>query len=146
VWLALTLACASVDSSDRSTAWLRELAGMHAGPDATVLAIGADSSKDAWGRVVRARTEAPLEESEQLARIFDASVGAPADVVAGGPFPQLTEQVLLDAFALVNARSLPKLRVVSVSAEPLSTELEAACAEHDATCVHASWREALFRW
>ncbi len=118
---------------------LGALAIAEVGADALVVAIEAESNDDAWGRVVRARTEAPLEESEQLARVFDAHVGGPTRVVVGGPYPQLTEQVLVDALSMVDATSLVQLRVVVVAPEPISRRLRAACTRRDVVCTHEPW-------
>jgi hypothetical protein len=135
--LALGAACAAVVPSTRER--LDALVIADGGPDAIVVAVDAESNDGAWGRVVRARTETPLDESKQLARVFDAHVGGPTRVVVGGPYPQLTEQVLVDAFSLVDATSLAQLRVVVVGPDPVTPRLRDACTRRDAVCTHQAW-------
>jgi len=122
---------------------LRELAGAKAGPDASWVLIDAESSQAAWGRVVRARTEAPLEESELLAHLFDAGADAGAEIVAGGPYAPLNEQVLRDAFALAGRQDLGGVHLVVVGPEPTSPELGRLCSERGATCDPVEWVGAL---
>jgi hypothetical protein len=103
--------------------------------------VDADSAEAAWGRIVRARTEEPLEESRLLALAFDATTAEPAQIVVGGRYPSLTEQVLLDAFALARGARLSGLQLVHVSPEPPSAALLAACAKRSAVCTHRRWSE-----
>lgn len=135
--LVLGAACAAPTPSVRER--LGALAIAEAGPDVIVVAVDAESNEAAWGRVVRARTETPLDESQQLARVFDAHVGGPTRVVVGGPYAQLTEQVLVDAFALVDAASLAQLRVVVVGPDPITRRLRDACTRRDVVCTHQIW-------
>lgn len=139
-WIPILLLGAACAASAPSTPErLGALAIAEGGPDAIVVAVDAESNDDAWGRVVRARTESPLEESQQLARVFDAHVGGPTRVFVGGPYTQLTEQVLVDAFELVDATSLVQLRVVVVGPDPVTRRLRDACTRHDVVCTHQPW-------
>ena len=106
---------------------------------AALVSVEADSTEAAWGRIVRARTETPLAESRLLARAFEAAAAEPALIAVGGPYPKLTEQVLLDAFALARTDPLAGLRLVHVSPEPPSAELLAVCAKRGAVCEHRAW-------
>jgi hypothetical protein len=135
----LFAACAASGPSTSTRERLVALAQAEVGVDAIVVAVDAESNDDAWGRVVRARTESPLEESKQLAQVFDAHVGGPTRVVVGGLYPQLTEQVLVDAFALVDATSLAQLRVVVVGPDPVTPRLRDACTRRDVVCTHQAW-------
>jgi hypothetical protein len=102
------------------------------------VAVEAESQEAAWGEIVRARTEKPREVSLLLARLFEESRVRAREVVVGGPYPLLTDQVLRDAFDLVPGE-LPGLRLVEVSAEPPSEALLALCRERGAVCRHEPW-------
>ena len=120
----------------------REVDGMPGlASEAAFVPVDADSAEAAWGRIVRARTETPLAESRQLALAFDATAAEPAQIVVGGRYPKLTEQVLLDAFALARTARLPGLQLVLVSPEPPFAALLAACEDRGAVCTHWRWSE-----
>lgn len=106
--------------------------------DAIWVAVDARSEDAAWGEIVRARTEQPRETSRVLAQVFEQAHSRPLEVVVGGPYPKLTDQVLRDAFGLAHGE-LEGLRLVEVGAEPLSEELLALCRERGAECLHQLW-------
>lgn len=144
VWLAIAAlafaGCATRDSQRTPEERLRQSLAdsSQVSRDAAWVAVEAESQEAAWGEVVRARTESPREASLVLARLFEESRVRPREVVVGGPYPPLTDQVLRDAFGMVPGE-LPGLRLVEVSAEPLSEGLRALCRERRAACRHEAW-------
>lgn len=136
VWV---LACTSPARSGVSADQLLRLAAAEIGSDPSVVVIDAESAQAAWGRVVRARTEAPLEESELLARLFDASADAPVEVVAGGPHAPLNEQVLRDAFSMAVLRDLGAVHLVVVGPEVPSPKVAQLCRDRGAACEAVAW-------
>lgn len=89
-----------------------------------------------------ARGESPLEESRVLAALFESAGRESVEVVVGGPYPPLTEQVLLDALVLARSARLSGLRVVIVSPEPPAPALRAALEASAVAWAHARWRDA----
>lgn len=138
--LGLVFACASPSKQ----AWIEALRA-DAAPggvpaETPLVLVWAESRDAAWGRIVRARTEGPLEESELLARIFATASVAPVEVVVGGPHAELDEQVLIDAFRIAERDRVPGLRVLYVSPEPPGDRLLELCERHGAACLHRLWR------
>ena len=139
----LFLACAAPPE-----AWLEALradAGPTLAPGTPAVLVWADGRDAAWGRIVRARTEAPLEESRLLARIFATASVRSAEVVVGGPYPDLSEQVLIDAFLIADRDRVPGLRVVYVSPEPPGEKLIELFERHGAEWLHRAWSGELGR-
>ena len=114
-----------------------------ASTETAYLPVLADSPEDAWGRVVRARTGKLLEESRVLAATFEPASRESVEVVVGGPYPQLVEQVMLDALAITPRARLTGLRVVLISREPPSAKLRQALDASQAAWVHGPWQEPL---
>jgi len=73
---------------------------------------------DAWSRVARARAEGPEPLSRRMAQDFERAADEDVHYVIGGPYERLVRQVVLDAFSLVRARSLPGLLIVAVGPNP----------------------------
>ena len=61
---------------------------------------------------------------------------APVDYVVGGPYPQLNERVVLDAFGSVRAPRLPGLTLLFVSEKAPSDELRQRAGALGATLLH----------
>lgn len=138
--LGLFLACASSSQEAWVAALRADAAAGGMGPDTPVVLVFAEGRDAAWGRIVRARTEAALEESELLASVFASAAVAPVEVAVGGPWAELNEQVVIDAFGLAERDRLPGLRVLYVSPEPPGGRVLELCAHHRATCLHRLWR------
>jgi hypothetical protein len=118
---AVVLACQIPLTEDEVSVVLRRIAG--AGPDAVVMSLFAGGEPEAWVRVVEARTNGPISESRSLALGFERAARKPVVYVVGGPFFQLNDRVLLDAFTLCKEARLPGLEVIYVSPEAPSEEL-----------------------
>jgi hypothetical protein len=71
-----------------------------------------------------------------LAQAFARAERAPVDYVVGGPYPQLNERVVLDAFGGVRAPRLPGLTLLFVSDKPPSDELRQSAGTLGATLLH----------
>ena len=138
--LTLVLACVAPPNE----AWLAALRADAApgglAPETPLVLVWAEDPEAAWGRIVRARTEAPLEESELLARVFEAAAVGPVEVAMGGPYSELNEQVMIDAFGITERDRVPGLRVLYVSPEPPGDRLLQLCERHRAACLHRPWR------
>lgn len=143
--LLLLAACAACAGS-AGTPLERQLARQAAAvpgfpPDASIVAVDAGSTTEAWKELVRLRSEGPSPVSHQLGVALAESRGARRDLVVGGPHAPLTERVLLDAFALSRAPSLPGLRVLLVTPRPPSDGLRAAAAELEVELLHRTLPE-----
>ena len=132
------LACATPPGDEQVEAALRLVAASvpTLSPEARVVAVNADSEMDAWARVVQSRAEGPSGLARMLAQAFARAERTPLDYVVGGPYPQLNERVVLDAFGSVRAPRLPGLTLLFVSDKPPSDELEQSASALGATLLH----------
>jgi hypothetical protein len=96
----------------------------------------ASSDAEAWVRVVEARSNGPIQESRRLALGFEGAARKPVRYVVGGPYAQLNDRALLDAFTICKEARLPGLEVVYVSPAPPSEELARTSRAYGATLVH----------
>jgi hypothetical protein len=105
-----------------------------------VFAIHADTRIAALGLLAEARanTDSPL--SAALGRSLAAAQRSHRDVVAGGPFADLTDQVLRNALALQDESGLPGLRLLVASQEPPTVELLGAARRARVHVVYRSFR------
>lgn len=129
--LGAALACAGSTESPGLEQVLADRAAGVVGfsPDASVVVVDAGSPEKAWQELVRIRGEGPSPVSRQLGEAFAESRGERRDIVVGGPHGPLNERILLDAFSLSRAPTLPGLRILLVSPEPASDALRAAAQE-----------------
>jgi hypothetical protein len=88
--------------------------------------IHADTRVAAFGLLAEARANVDSPLSASLGRQLAAAHRSRRDVVAGGPFADLTDQVLRNALALQRDGALAGLRLVVASRERPSGELQAA--------------------
>ena len=125
--VAALLACATPPDDEQIEAALRLAAASvpTLSPEARVVAVNADSEMDAWTQVVQSDVEACARAER-----------APVDYVVGGPYPQLNERVVLDAFGSVRAPRLPGLTLLFVSDKPPSDELRQSAGALGATLLH----------
>ncbi len=86
-------------------------------------AIHADTRLAALGLLAEARANRDSPLSAALGRSLAAAQRSHRDLVAGGPFADLTEQVLRNALALQDEKGLPGLQLLVASQEPPSPEL-----------------------
>jgi hypothetical protein len=135
---ASLVACASASTdADIKTALQRAAASVPELPrDARIVVVNADSEMDAWTEVARATSEGPLGLSRVLAQAFARAERQRAAFAVGGPYPQLNDRVLLDAFSAVRAPRLPGLTLLLVSPKPPSDSLRDAAAAHGAVLLH----------
>jgi hypothetical protein len=131
-------ACASPPSDAELKSALKRAAASVPGfsSGARVVVVNADSEMDAWTRVAQATSEGPSGLSRVLAQAFSQAEHKSLDFVVGGPYAQLTDRVLLDAFAGVRAARLPGLRVVHVSPKEPSDALREAARPLRAVLLH----------
>jgi hypothetical protein len=78
--------------------------------------------------------------SSQLGRRFAHAAGRRTSLVVGGPYSDLCDQVVRNAFALNRDRSLRGLTVIFVAPEPPSQELRVAAAAAHARLQHRPLR------
>ncbi|MEM7413375.1 MAG: hypothetical protein AAF430_24300 [Myxococcota bacterium] len=104
-----------------------------------VVPVWAASEEAAWGRVVRAQTEEPLDESRALTALFDEADGAAVEAWVGGPHAPLNDQVLLDALRFTRRARVPGAHVVFVSPVPPGEDLEAMLEERGVRWSHTLW-------
>ena len=136
--VAALLACAAPPGDEQVETALRRAAASvpTLSPEARVVAVNADSEMDAWTQVVQSDVEGPSGLARMLAQAFARAERAPVDYVVGGPYPQLNERVVLDAFGSVRAPRLPGLTLLFVSDKPPSDELRQSAGALRATLLH----------
>ena len=124
---ALSIACATPYTEAELEQRLERLGAATSGlRRPRVVAIHADSRVAALGLLAEARANADSPLSAALGRRLAAAQRSRRDVVAGGPFADLTDLALRNALALQPEAGLAGLRLVVASAEPPSGELESA--------------------
>jgi hypothetical protein len=88
--------------------------------------IHADTRVAALGLLAEARANADSPLSAALGRQLAAAHRTRRDVVAGGPFADLTDRVLRNALSLQDDGALAGLQLVVASQDPPSPELQNA--------------------
>jgi hypothetical protein len=88
--------------------------------------IHADTRMVALGLLAEARANVDSPLSASIGRQLAAARRSRRDVVAGGPFPDLTEQVMRNAFALQKDGALEGLQLVLATQQPPSPALQNA--------------------
>jgi hypothetical protein len=111
----LCLACATPPGEDEVAARLRRAASSVRGIGSSYLVVPvcADSRVAAWTLLAEARGEGATEASRRLHYDFRREAARGRGVVVGGPFSDLTREVVLDALALED-RPLDGLTLVYV--------------------------------
>jgi hypothetical protein len=126
---SLAHACASTALSDEQLKHQLRLAAASVPglpDDYAVVAVNAESEMDAWARVAQATGEGPSPLARQIGHGFARAEKKAVTCVIGGPYEQLVERVLIDAFSLVHAARLPGLSLLVVTPEPPGDEVVAA--------------------
>jgi hypothetical protein len=124
---ALAAGCMTVHREDELELRLERLGAATPGlrrPRTAV--IHADTRVAALGLLAEAHANADSPLSASLGRQLAAAHRSRRDVVAGGPFADLTDRVLRNALALQGQGALAGLQLVVASQEPPSAELESA--------------------
>lgn len=137
--LAALAACAGGSEAQKAALRADAEAGGPLAPGAALVLVWAESPEEAWQRIVRARTEAPLEESQLLALAFARAAIERVEAAVGGPHPVLNDQVLIDAFLLMPRDRVPNLHVIYVSPEPPGEKLVEIFELRGATWEHRPW-------
>lgn len=142
--LGLTwLACATPPTDEELETELRQIAArVKPKGELRVVALNAGSKMDAWAQLAESTAEGTeakgSQMSRRLARAFSYANRRRIAVVTGGPFGDLNERTVLDAFGEQKEKRLPGLTLVYVSPEPPSAELRAAVKSVGAALVHAT--------
>jgi len=133
--------CVTVHREDELEKRLDRLAAATAGlrrPRTAV--IHADTRVAALGLLAEARANADSPLSASLARQLSAAHRSRRDVVAGGPFADLTDQVLRNALALHDDGALAGLQLVVASPERPSGELQHAARRTRVSLLYRAFR------
>ena len=136
-------ACATPPSDEELEAQLRQIA-IQVKPrgELRVVAINAESRMDAWTKVAEDFAEGKesraSQQARRLARAFEKAHRQRVAVVTGGPYADLNERMVMDAFALAQDKHqrLAGLTLVFVSPEPPTPELRAAVTRTGSLLVH----------
>ena len=124
----LVLACATPLSERDVEARLRR-AGASVrgiGSEFLVVPVYADSRVAAWTLVAEARAEGATLMGQRLSHDFKREATRRRSIVVGGPFSDLTREIVLDAFGLLEDRALEGLTLVYVGEAAHAGELRRA--------------------
>lgn len=105
-----------------------------------VVPIYAETSLVARALLYEARHDPDSELSALLGKRMAAASKRRISLVVGGPYPDLTEQVLANALHLNQEQGLRGMKVVLVSAQGPSAELARAAREARVRLYHHSYR------
>lgn len=126
-------ACATPPSEEEVEAQLRAIAAeVKPRGELRVVVVNAESRMDAWAKLAEEQAEGrdrgPSQQARRLARAFEKSHRVRIAVVTGGPYADLNERMVQDAFRVAQEKHprMAGLTLVFVSAEPPSPELRAA--------------------
>ena len=138
---ALAAGCATVQSEGEFEQRLERIGAATKGlRRPRVFAIHADTRIAALGLLAEASANADSPLSAALGRNLAAAHRSHRDLVAGGPFADLTERVLRNALALQDESGLPGLRLLVASQEPPTAELLGAARRARVHVVYRSFR------
>jgi hypothetical protein len=136
-------ACATPPSDEEVEAQLRAIAAeVKPRGELRVVSIHAESRMDAWTKLAEEKAEGKAggasQPARRLARAFEKSHRLRVAVVTGGPYADLNEQMVQEAFALAKEKHprMAGLTLVFVSPEPPSPELRAVVRIAGALLVH----------
>jgi hypothetical protein len=124
----LTLTCATPLTESDVEARLRSAASSvrGLGSDFLVVPVHADSKVAAWTLMAEARAEGATAMSRRLSHDFLREAQRRRSIVIGGPFSELTREIVLDAFGLLEDRSLDGLTLVYVGEAAQAGDLRLA--------------------
>ncbi|HEY8154904.1 MAG TPA: hypothetical protein VII72_12320 [Myxococcota bacterium] len=101
-----------------------------------VFPIFAETKTEAWVLLADARSDPESPQSRQLSAHLATAASRRQVLVVGGPYPDLCDQVVLNAFALRRDRPLRGLTLVFVAPAPPSASVTAAASAASARLVH----------
>jgi hypothetical protein len=122
-----------------------ELQGKLAAAAASVPALGrkpqyfpifAETKTEAWVLLADARSDPASSLSSQLSSHLATASSRRQALVVGGPYSELCDQLLLNAFSLRRDRPLRGLTLVLVAPDPPSSSLTAAASAAKARLYH----------
>jgi hypothetical protein len=112
-----------------------------ASPGSRVFPVWAGTRLAAWALLADARGDPRSGESLRLGHAFSRGATRPTTVVVGGPYPELSDRLALNALELRGEKPLRRLTIVLVGPEPPSAELAAAAAQAGARLQHRALPE-----
>ena len=137
------LACATPPSDEEVETQLRAIAAeVKPRGELRVVSIHAESRMDAWTKLAEEKVDGKeggsAQSARRLARAFEKSHRVRVAVVTGGPYADLNERMVQDAFALAKEKHqrMAGLTLVFVSPEPPSPELRAVVRSAGSLLVH----------
>jgi hypothetical protein len=132
------LACATTLSQDDVDQRLRLVGRSVAGASAEFLTlpVHADSQVAEWTLLAEAKSEDGSSMGRALNHDFRRSIQRPITVVVGGPWPDLTRVVVLEAWVLQEREQRPNLTLIYVGPEKYAAELGDVTRRHGARFVH----------
>jgi hypothetical protein len=134
---ALAAGCVTPGSEQDVKARLERAAvPLAAGRATRVYPIWADSRIAAFGLLTEAKHDPSSPLSLQLSRSIALAARRGMNVVVGGPYPELSDRVLQNAFQLNREVPLRGLRLVLVSPSPPTPELASAANRARANLYH----------
>ena len=136
----LVLGCVTPVSERDVEARLERAAGpLLVGRASRVYPIWAETKFAAFGLLTEARHDPTSPLSQRLSKAIALAARRGMGVVAGGPYPELSDRVLRNALEQNRERSLRGLRLVLVSPEPPSPELARAARDAHARLYHRNF-------
>ena len=106
----------------------------------SIIPIYAETKMAAWALLADAKSDPSSPMSYRLSRGLAAAAHRGFDVVVGGPYAALSDQVVRNALTLQGERPLGGLTLVFVSSKPPSEALLEAAKHADARLRHCEFR------
>jgi hypothetical protein len=134
----LALACATALSQEDVDKRLKLVGRSVVGANARFLTlpINADSRLAEWTLLAEAKSEEGTPMGRALNHDFRRSLQRPITIVVGGPWPDLTREVVLEAWLLQEGEPRPDLTLIYVGPESYAAELGEVTRRHGARFVH----------
>jgi len=138
----LAAGCASPVTPDELELRLEEAAASAPDPRAArqIFPVHAPTRVAALSLLSEAKNDPRSPLSLQLGRRFATAAGRRTNLVVGGPYADLCDQIVRNAFALNRKRALRGLTVIFVAPEPPSEALRVAAATVHARLQHRPLR------
>jgi hypothetical protein len=105
-----------------------------------IIPIYADSKIVAFGLLTEAKHDPSSELSRHLSRSLELARKRHNDVVVGGPYGDLNDQIVQNALGLSDRGSLAGVRLIYVSPQPPSEALLHAASQAHASLYHCEFR------
>jgi len=130
------LACATPIGERELEERLASVAAVSPGAHPRVFPVWAGTRLAAWTLLADARGDPRSPESLRLGHAISRAATQPTTVVVGGPYADLSDQIVRNALEMHGERALGRLTIVLVGPEPPSAELSAALARAGARIQH----------